>query len=346
MPLTTPQLSPESGLSVSVQLAKGYQTQYSKSDISRLVVGLVDVDAASNAYLGYEESAKGAAPAYHAAIAGLDAGGSHTAGLLSFSETTGLTTPQKVAYNRYLYKTVNAGIGATQNVTFKNIQSGSSRYIVFAAAFPDANGDGTPELTANAAIGFTQSLPFTVGGNVDGTEVNAAPPLTLRLNRGLGEIAFTLKFDEATHNKKLIDTDKLVISLVDADTARAPYFGYEGSTWLSVDPSYHSAIASPLGGLFDYTKTTLDPAERGLRQRMMYYTVFKNGFQHPAPDRKVRFTHLKPGNNYFIHAAVFTDSNNDGIEQANEANGMIQSPLPLEVTPGATISPELTLILN
>lgn len=331
--------------SVSVSIAlpglAGYRTQYMVTDISRLVIGLIDLDGASTPYLGYEDSTLlGADPSYHAAIAGTDGGGgSHASGLLSFTGLGALTTPQKLDRRRYLYRTLTAGIGASRTVTFSHVKPGTSRYVAFAAAF---TGNG---VTQADAIGFSQTAPFTVLGNDAGNQANAAPALTLPLTRRMGSLELTLSFDEGV--SKLVTKDKLIVTLVDGDATRAPYFGYEGNTLLTGDPGYHPAIAGYTDGtgtfvpqLFDYAPTTLADAQKGDRRRMVYHVSFQNSFTDPAPARTVRFTNLKPGGNYFVHAAAFQGG--DGF--ANQ-KGDVQSGA-LTVTSDATTSTPLSLSLT
>lgn len=181
-------------VALTVHLPNGYQTQYVASEITRLVIGLVDLDGASTAYLGYEGTTKVSLasnniPTYHATLAGTTAGGSHTEGLFAFAGIPGLTlnNTEKVNADRYLYYSVTAGITtAPRTVTFTNVKPGASRYAAFAAAF-----------AGSAVAGYTQSAPFTTTGNNAGNQANTAPALTLTLNRGLGTVSGTTTIVEA-----------------------------------------------------------------------------------------------------------------------------------------------------
>lgn len=330
------------GVSVSIKLPApaGYATQYLVSDISRLVIGLVDLDSTAT-YLGYEDSTPlGSDPSYHPAIAGTDGGGGvHSTGLLSFTGLGALTTSEKIDRRRYLYRSLTAGIGASRTVTFSHVKPGANRYVAFAAAF---TGNG---VTQADAIGFSQTAPFTVLGNDAGNHANTAPALTLPLTRRMGSIEVALSFDEDA--SKLVTKEKLVVTLVDGDASRTPYFGYEGNTLLSGDPSYHPAIAGYTDGLgafvpqlFDYAVTPLAAdASRGNRQRLIYHVSFQNSFTDPALPRTVRFTNLKPGGNYFVHAAAF-----QGGDDFADQKGEVQSGA-LTVTANATTSTPLSLTL-
>lgn len=314
----------------------GYQAQYLAQDISLLVVGLMDVSTTETPTLGYENSDKGTAPAYHAAIVGqAGAGNTHDPGLLDLSAHNSLTTPQKIDYSRVLYRALAPadGIGATRNVTFKNLPAGDGRYIVFAAAF---TGTGR---TMNDIIGFDQSVPFNIRGDALATTVNVAPPLELELNRGLASYKITLTFNET--QKKLADTDKLVVSLVDVDTNRTAYFGYEGATELTADPPYHTALVS----LFDYTGTSLTETQKNDRRRRLHYTAFKNGFLDPAPARIIRFSGLKPGGNYVLQAVAFTNVTDPAVDSASEASGRGQWGLP-DLDRGETEEVTVELVLQ
>lgn len=169
-----------------------YQTQYVASEITRLVIGMVDLDAASTAYLGYEGTTKVSVasnnvPTYHATLAGTTSGGSHTEGLFAFTGITTMSSAEKVNVDRYLYYSVSAGITtAPRTVTFTNVKPGASRYAAFAMAF-----------VGNTVAGYVQSAPFSTTGNNAGNQANTAPALTLTLNRGLGTVSGTTTIVEA-----------------------------------------------------------------------------------------------------------------------------------------------------
>lgn len=163
-----------------------FNTQYVLEDISRLVIGLVDLNHADGSYLGYEGPNKMTAdPVYHAAIAGTVAGGSHTQGLLNYPAGASSNT-ERINRNRFLYYPVTTGITGTtnRNVKFTNIKPGTSRYIAFAAAF--TGNVNSPSLST--AAGFTQTAAITTTGNLAGDSVTTAPSITLNLNYGLGKI--------------------------------------------------------------------------------------------------------------------------------------------------------------
>lgn len=196
-PLSGAPIQPGNGnVSFTVNLLNppGFNTQYVLSEVTRLVIGLIDLNASETAYFGYEGTTRMTSdPTYHAAIAGTVSGGSHTPGLLDLSSTS-LSNTEKVNRNRYLYYSLTSGITTTttRTITFTNVKPGNSRYVAFAAAFVGSTSSSTP-----TPAGFTQSAAFTTTGNMAGNQANTAPAITLTLNRGLGSVSGTTTIVEA-----------------------------------------------------------------------------------------------------------------------------------------------------
>lgn len=320
-------------LSLSV-LGGDYQAQYVREDISELVVGVVDVASDADPTLGYEDGDRSAEPVFHAAIAGALLGGTYTPGVLDFSAAAGLSDAEKTDYKRYLYRSLSPsdGITATRNVTFDNLPAGENRYIVFAAAF---EGSGR---TLSDVIGFEQFGPFSVTAGATA----AVTPLTLDLDRGMASVTVTVRFDETS--MKLINTEMLVVTLVDADHTRARlYLGYEGGTKLTGEPGYHSAITNLLD--FSVFAPSLDPLQRPELDRRLYYTAYQTGFTDPSGDREIKFKGLKPGGPYVVHAAAFSGLGNDPSEPPAQSHGEARSPV-FNLTRGQTYSLDLPLVLQ
>ncbi len=321
-PLSVP--SDESGtVTVSVSMpTSGYQTQHLLTDIQSLVFGLVDVSA--DPYFGYYADgrslpADGSAHAYHPAIAGNGTAGS---GLLS---GTGLGDAEQARTQRYLYAASNNR--NVRTMTFGNVRpSSTARYVAFVAAF---NKDATATTVTKAdAIGFAQSPAFTVAGDNSTT----VPPLTMVLDRGLGDLLVTLDIHPASP-LLLSDMDKLVVAVVDVGlpTTRAPHLGFESRDGVTrkldgsaADPAYHQAIAGYWAGdffpqAFSYLGTPLDlHADRGKSNRFLYH-VEASTLANPGP-RKVAFSNLKAGGDYRVIAVAF-----DGGDTLADSKGIAQS---------------------
>lgn len=168
-------------VSVSVSLPS-YQTQYVVSELTQIVVGLVDLTPnAASAYFGYVGTEKANSAPYHLPL---------TQNLLSWTMTNAPTAPERINFNRYLYYAIPAAQASQlgqRTVAFTNIKPGT-RVVAFAAAF--VNGGNT----ANDVAGYAQTADFTT---VAGTNTFASP-LNVSLNRNLGRIDDVVTITPAT----------------------------------------------------------------------------------------------------------------------------------------------------
>ncbi|MNK72083.1 hypothetical protein D3C87_915510 [compost metagenome] len=172
-------------VSVSVTLpgASSYRTQYVLSELTQIVIGLVDLNATpASLYFGYVGSDKPtSSPAYHGPLTG---------SLLSWGMTNPPSVAERSNFSRYLYYAIPTGQAnqaASRTVAFTNIKP-NTRVVAFAAAF--VNGGNV----ATDVAGFTQTADFTT---VAGTNT-IATPLNLTLNRNLGQIDGTVTITPAT----------------------------------------------------------------------------------------------------------------------------------------------------
>ncbi len=174
-------------LTVKVALPQpaDFQAQYVLSEITQLVVGLVDLNtntAATPLYFGYEGSVKKSSTTYHTT-------GNVVAEILG----NPLSLAQKAEFDRYLYFTLSgndARATATRTVTFTNIKPSTS-VRAFAVAF---FGNGVNKDT-NVA-GFAESGTMTAG--------TATPiALNLTLDRGLVTIGGNVTITPATPSASL-----------------------------------------------------------------------------------------------------------------------------------------------
>jgi len=156
-----------------------YQTQYTRTQLDNLVVGLLDLDSAAG-YFGYA-GASTTAPGYHTAIHQMLADAKY--GLPSFQPA------RHTDFKRYLYFETGTAIQnatAPTSVTFTNVRpSSSGRVAAFAAAF----SGGTAK---SHIVGFDVTTPTPVG------TANFTLPETLQvtLDIGLVEIGGNLTIIE------------------------------------------------------------------------------------------------------------------------------------------------------
>lgn len=171
-------------VSVNVTLpgASSYRTQYVLSELTQIVIGLVDLNAnPASLYFGYVGTEKQNAAAYHLPL---------TQNLLSWGMTNPPSVTERINFNRYLYYAIPAALAnqaATRTVAFTNVKP-NTRVVAFAAAF--VNGGNT----AADVAGFAQTADFVT---VAGTNTIAAP-INLTLNRNLGQIDGTVTITPAT----------------------------------------------------------------------------------------------------------------------------------------------------
>jgi len=170
-------------LSVTLPGASAYRTQYVMSELTQIVIGLVDLNSSVNSlYFGYVGTEKANSAAFHLPLA---------QNVLSWTMTNPPSVAERINFNRYLYYVIpaaQAGQSMTRTVAFTNIKPGT-RVVAFAAAYVN-NGN-----TANDVAGFAQTATdFTT---IAGTNTIAAP-LNLTLNRNLGQIDGTVTITPAT----------------------------------------------------------------------------------------------------------------------------------------------------
>lgn len=174
---------------VSVNLtlpgASSYRTQYVVSELTQIVLGLVDLNAnPASLYFGYVGSEKATSAPYHLPL---------TQNVFTWDMTNPPSTTERINFNRYLYYVIPAAqINQTGNlkVAFTNIKpSTTPRYVAFAAAF--VNGGNT----ANDVAGFVKSTtPFNAVAGAN----TFASPLNLMLDRNLGWIDGNVTISPAT----------------------------------------------------------------------------------------------------------------------------------------------------
>lgn len=179
---------------VDLPLPSDFQAQYVLSEITQLVVGLVDLNTATNVtplYFGYEGSVKRSSTTYHSTgnvvsellgtYAGAPAGNT-------------LTTTQKQEFDRYLYFSISgndARVSNTRTVTFTNIKP-NTNVRAFAIAF---FGNGVNKDT-NVA-GIIESPTLTANSTTPAIALN------LNLNRGLVDLGGSVTITPATPSASL-----------------------------------------------------------------------------------------------------------------------------------------------
>ncbi|GEM_PF-3046625 len=181
-------------LTVKVDLPQtsAYRTQFVLSEITQLVVGLVDLNtntATTPLYLGYEGSSKKTSTSYHTT-------GNIVAELLGsdLGNVNPLTLTQKREFDRYLYFSLagnDAKAAATRAVTFTNIKPNTS-VRAFAVAF---YGSGVSK-DSNVA-GFSESTTMTA------SSTTPAIALNLTLDQGLVDLGGDLTITPATPSASL-----------------------------------------------------------------------------------------------------------------------------------------------
>jgi hypothetical protein len=176
-------------LTVKVELpqASAYRTQFVLSEITQLVVGLVDLNtnAATPLYFGYEGSVKKSDTTYHTA---------DTSNVVAELLGNPLTLTQKREFNRYLYFTISgndARASATRAVTFTNIKPNTS-VRAFAVAF---YGNGVSK-DSNVA-GLAESATMTANSTTPAIALN------LTLDRGLVNLGGNVTITPATPSASL-----------------------------------------------------------------------------------------------------------------------------------------------
>lgn len=178
-------------LTVKVELpqASAYRTQYVLSEITQLVVGLIDLNtntAVTPLYFGYEGSVKKSSTTYHTT-------GNVVAELLGTHENAPagntLTNVQKGQFDRFLYFSISgndAAASATRTVTFTNIKP-NTNVRAFAIAF---FGNGVNK--DNSVAGIAESATMTANSTTPAIALN------LNLDRGLVDLGGNVTITPAT----------------------------------------------------------------------------------------------------------------------------------------------------
>lgn len=163
-------------ITVSLPTASAYRTQYAREDLTRVVIGLVDLNAsdATKLYFGFDELGPLNSASYLPLM-----------GPTLFTWTAYANVPATDALKRdnkrYLYHNLTGAAGGlnspTRSVAFTNIKPGT-RVFGFAAAFVN----GGTQATDLAGIGQTGTALTVQPG------LKTLDQITLRLDRNLVEV--------------------------------------------------------------------------------------------------------------------------------------------------------------